>query len=103
MVVFVHIASVWVPFTSESKEAIAAYPEIEQELRLALQEVGRKLAVRIKRGRRLQGELERRTKIETYLPHVGLALQEILQLADAERDETIARLDRTLHRTRSRK
>ena len=32
----VHIASVWVPFTSESKEAIAAYPEIEKELRLAV-------------------------------------------------------------------
>ena len=26
--IFVHIASVWVPFTSESKEAIAHYPEI---------------------------------------------------------------------------
>ncbi len=30
----VHIASVWVPFTSESKEAVAAYPEIQKELRL---------------------------------------------------------------------
>ncbi|HCK72423.1 MAG TPA: hypothetical protein DHW38_12660, partial [Planctomycetaceae bacterium] len=39
----VHLASVWVPFTSESKEAIAAYPEIEKEIRLALQAVGRKL------------------------------------------------------------
>ena len=100
MILFVHVASVWVPFTSESKEAIAAYPEIEQELRLALQEVGRKLAVRIKRGQRLAGELERRTRIESYLPHVGLALQEILQLPDAERDRTIERLDETLHRTR---
>ena len=34
MVLLVHIASVWVPFTSESKEAIAAYPEIMRELRL---------------------------------------------------------------------
>ncbi len=33
--VMVHIASVWVPFTSESKEAIASYPEIQKELRLA--------------------------------------------------------------------
>ncbi len=36
----VHIASVWVPFTSESKEAVASYPEIQKELRLALQSVG---------------------------------------------------------------
>ena len=41
MALFVHIASVWVPFTSESKEAIAAYPEIMKELRLALQDCGR--------------------------------------------------------------
>ncbi|MFT4326620.1 MAG: DNA topoisomerase VI subunit B, partial [Candidatus Woesearchaeota archaeon] len=39
----IHIASVWVPFTSESKEAIAHYPEILKEMKLAIQEVGRKL------------------------------------------------------------
>ena len=38
----VHIASVWVPFTSESKEAVA-YPEIVKEIKLAIQECGRKL------------------------------------------------------------
>ncbi|MDH3284942.1 MAG: DNA topoisomerase VI subunit B, partial [Acidobacteriota bacterium] len=34
MILFVHLASVWVPFTSESKEAIASYPEIIKEIRL---------------------------------------------------------------------
>ena len=43
MVLLVHIASVWVPFTSESKEAIAHYPEIIKEMRLALQECGRRV------------------------------------------------------------
>jgi DNA topoisomerase-6 subunit B len=38
MVVFVHMGSVWVPFTSESKEAIADYDEIRKEIKLALQE-----------------------------------------------------------------
>ncbi len=38
MVVFVHMASVWVPFTSESKEAIADYDEIQKEITLALRE-----------------------------------------------------------------
>ena len=33
--ILVHIASVWVPFTSESKEAVAAYPEILKEIKLA--------------------------------------------------------------------
>ena len=38
MVIFVHMASVWVPFTSESKEAIADYDEIQKEITLALRE-----------------------------------------------------------------
>src|SRR5437773_8500350 len=38
MVVMVHIASVWVPFTSESKEAVASYPEIMKEIKLAIQD-----------------------------------------------------------------
>ena len=45
----VHIASVWVPFTSESKEAIANYPEIQKEIRLGLQAVGRKLGMYLRR------------------------------------------------------
>ncbi|OHB54991.1 MAG: DNA topoisomerase VI subunit B, partial [Planctomycetes bacterium RBG_13_44_8b] len=38
VVLMIHIASVWVPFTSESKEAIAHYPEIIKEIKLAIQE-----------------------------------------------------------------
>src|SRR3989338_7435154 len=47
----VHVASVWVPFTSESKEAIAHYPEIIKEVKLALQECGRKLSIYIHKKR----------------------------------------------------
>jgi DNA topoisomerase-6 subunit B len=46
MVIFVHMASVWVPFTSESKEAIAEYDEIHKEITLALRECGRRLGGR---------------------------------------------------------
>ena len=49
MTVVIHIASVWVPFTSESKEAIAHYPEIIKEIKLALQECGRKLGIYLRR------------------------------------------------------
>ena len=49
LVVFVHMASVWVPFTSESKEAIAEYDEIRKEIRLALNEAGRRLASFVRR------------------------------------------------------
>jgi DNA topoisomerase-6 subunit B len=41
MAIFVHLASVWVPFTSEAKEAVAHYPEMLREITLALQDCGR--------------------------------------------------------------
>ena len=52
LLIMVHIASVWVPFTSESKEAIAHYPEIIKEIRLGLQECGRQVAIHIRRKKR---------------------------------------------------
>src|SRR5262245_6995892 len=70
MAVLVHIASVWVPFTSESKEAIAGYPEIQKELRACLQDAGRKLGGYIRKGKRLQSEYQKRSYIEKYIPHI---------------------------------
>ena len=93
-------ASVWVPFTSESKEAIAGYEEILRELRLGLQECGRKLGTYIRKGRRLQKEYTKRSYIEKYIPHVGLALREILDLTPIEEEEIIATLSDTLERSR---
>ncbi len=75
--VLVHIASVWVPFTSESKEAIAAYPEIQKELRLGLQSVGRKLGMYLRRRSRVKQEGERRNIFLRYLGEVATAVSEI--------------------------
>jgi len=54
MVIFVHMASVWVPFTSESKEAIAEYDEIRKEITLALRECGRRLGAFLRRRERVE-------------------------------------------------
>ena len=75
--VMVHMASVWVPFTSESKEAIAAYPEIEKELRLGLQAVGRKLGMYLRRRKTIKQEGERRSIFLRYLGEVASAVNEI--------------------------
>ncbi len=100
MLLMVHVASVWVPFTSESKEALAHYPEILKELRLALQECGRKVASHIRRRRREADEAKKRSYIEKYIPHVAIGLQEILGFDDAERDRTVATLTDVLERSR---
>ncbi len=73
----VHMASVWVPFTSESKEAIASYPEIEKELRLALQAVGRKLGMYLRLRSKVRQEGERRSIFLRYLGEVAQAVSEI--------------------------
>jgi DNA topoisomerase-6 subunit B len=70
MVIFVHMASVWVPFTSESKEAIADYDEIRKEIKLALQECGRRLGVFLRRRERAQSEFRRRNIFELYIEEV---------------------------------
>jgi len=80
--IVVHIASVWVPFTSESKEAIAHYPEIVKEIKLALQECGRKLASYVNKKRRIQFEGKKRDYIKLFIPHVGDALKELLKLSE---------------------
>ena len=101
MLIMVHMASVWVPFTSESKEAIAHYPEIIKEMRLAIQECGRQMAVFIRRRKREAEEAKKRAFIEKYIPQVAIGLQQILGLADRERDAIVSNLTLVLERSRS--
>ena len=100
MILMVHIASVWVPFTSESKEAVASYPEIMKDIRLALQDVGRKLGIFIRRGQREADAEKKRSYIEKYIPHIGIALQEILGINDKQKEKVCAVLKDTLERSR---
>ncbi len=103
--VMVHIASVWVPFTSESKEAIAGYPEIQRELRLGLQAVGRRLGMYLRRRNRVKQEGERRSIFLRYLGEVATAVsaingtdrgrlfEQLLKVAKRKTSEADVRLD----------
>lgn len=88
----VHMASVWVPFTSESKEAIAAYPEIMKELRLALQAVGRKLGMYLNQRKRVAQEGERREVFLRYLGEVARAVATIKEYDDRSSKQLYGRL-----------
>jgi DNA topoisomerase-6 subunit B len=61
---------VWVPFTSESKEAIAEYDEIDKEITLALRECGRRLGLFLRRRERAASEYRRRNIFELYIEEV---------------------------------
>lgn len=95
LTVMVHLASVWVPFTSESKEAIADYPDIAKELRLGLQAVGRKLGMYLRRRLRVKQEVERRAIFMRYLGEVADAVS---NLNGADRDTVYNNLLRVAER-----
>jgi DNA topoisomerase-6 subunit B len=98
--IVVHIASAWVPFTSESKEAIAHYPEIIKEIKLALQECGRKLGAHIRRRQRQAEAEKKKSYIEKYIPHIGVALKDILGLSEGQERKVVETLKQTLERSR---
>jgi DNA topoisomerase-6 subunit B len=77
VVIFVHFASVWVPFTSESKEAIANYPVIIKEIKLALQDCARKLGSYLSGVRRAAAISEKKSIFEKYAGETAAAIEEI--------------------------
>jgi DNA topoisomerase-6 subunit B len=86
LAIAVHLASVWVPFTSEAKEAVAHYDELLREMKLALQECGRKLGAHLRARERAFGEQKRLSLFQRYIPEVAGAMSAILG-ADKERIE----------------
>ncbi len=82
LAIFVHLASVWVPFTSEAKEAVAHYDEIVKEIRAALMECGRKLGTFVKAKDAERWELERKTLFEKYIRELATSIHAITGVAE---------------------
>lgn len=99
VVIMVHIASVWVPFTSESKEAIAHYPEIIREITFCVQECGRRLSVHLSRRHRENEAERKRSYIVKYIPHLALGLKDILDLPDKDETRVVKNLQTMLERS----
>ena len=77
LIIFVHLASVWVPFSSESKEAVADYDEIRKEIRLATQACGRRLGQYVKRKARAKNEAKRREVFNLYIEEIVDCVEQI--------------------------
>jgi len=74
VVIVVHMVSAWVPFTSEAKEAIAHYTEIEKEIKLALQDAGRALGTYIRKHIKAKEQAEKVSLFEKYIPELASSL-----------------------------
>jgi len=80
LAICVHLASVWVPFTSEAKEAVAHYEELLREMKLAVQECGRRLGSFLRAREKAQSEHKRLGIFQKYIPEVATALGALLGL-----------------------
>jgi DNA topoisomerase-6 subunit B len=88
-IILLHMASVWAPFTSESKEAIAHYPEIIKEAKLALQEVGRALQLYLSKKRKTQAAKQRVDLFKSISEELATALANI---TDKPKEELISKI-----------
>ncbi|HVP73760.1 MAG TPA: DNA topoisomerase VI subunit B, partial [Phycisphaerales bacterium] len=84
LVIMLHMASVWVPFTSESKEAIADYDEIRKEMKLALMECGRKLGTYLRKRQAMRRQAERR---DVFARYIGEITEAITAITGGTKDE----------------
>jgi DNA topoisomerase-6 subunit B len=91
-VIMVHIASTNVPFTSESKDAVANVPEIEDEIELAIREAARELKSYLKKRRSMQQRRKKQDKLGTILPEMAEKLAQVTGEADLNIDDTMARI-----------
>ena len=90
--ILVHVASTNVPFTSESKDAIADIPEIKAEIELAIKEVGRKLNMYMNRQENLKKRREKEIIITKVLPKMAKKLAETLDRDVPDINPVVARI-----------
>ncbi len=77
LILIIHMCSTWVPFVSESKEAIAPYPDIVKEIKLGIQETSRELSRYISGKRRAGAEKRRLLIFERYASSVAEAVAKL--------------------------
>ena len=76
--------------------------EIIKEIKLALAECGRQLSRYLRREKRRRAEALKRGYIEKYLPAIGEALKDILDLKDRQVSRVVNKLEVVLEKTRTK-
>ena len=76
-VLMIHVASTNVPFTSESKDAIANIPEIEDEIELAIREAARELKSYLNKRRSLEKRQQKQSVLSQILPEMADKVAEV--------------------------
>jgi DNA topoisomerase-6 subunit B len=91
-IVFVHVYGIRMPFTSESKEAIASVPEISNEISAALKMLGRGVKLFLGKKDRRQKVYEKFRLVSALLPEIGRKSASILGKPSPELDPVISKI-----------
>jgi DNA topoisomerase-6 subunit B len=88
----VHVASTHIPFTSESKDAVADVPEIMNEVELALKDVARKLKTFLSKQQHLSKRREKEEIIKKILPRIADKVSTILDRPNPDITPVVAKV-----------
>ncbi|MXV63376.1 DNA topoisomerase VI subunit B [Natronorubrum sp. JWXQ-INN-674] len=91
-VIMVHVASTNVPFTSESKDAVANVPEMEDEIELAIREAARELKSYLNKRRSMQQRRKKQNVLGKILPEMAEKVAEVTGREEPNIDDAIARI-----------
>jgi DNA topoisomerase-6 subunit B len=91
-VISVHVASTNVPFTSESKDALANVPAIEDEIELAVREAARELKSFLNKRRSMQQRREKQDVLGRILPEMADKVSEVTGRPRPDIDGALARI-----------
>ena len=89
------MASVWVPFISEGKEAIADYDEIRREIKKGIAECGRRLGILLRRKRKKVAFSKRRDVFTRYIHEVVVATRSITRINKEDFRRSLIDLSKT--------
>ncbi|WP_306058912.1 DNA topoisomerase VI subunit B [Natronococcus wangiae] len=91
-VIMIHVASTNVPFTSESKDAIANVPAIEDEIELAIREAARELKSYLNKRRSMQKRRKKQNVLGKILPEMAEKVAEVTDRDEPDIDDALARI-----------
>lgn len=91
-VIMVHVASTKIPFTSESKEAIADIPEIQKEIENALRLCGRKLKTHMNKSARREKASEKFEIVLKVLPKLAEKSAKVVGKPVPSLDSVVAKI-----------
>ena len=91
-VILVHVASTNVPFTSESKDAVANIPSIEKEVELAVRDAARDLKSHLNKRRSLEKRRKKQAVILDILPKMAKKVASVTGRPEPDVSTSLARI-----------